>query len=486
MPLSVTRQPGLSGGWHWQRDRNVQGGLLRSLEGEFAGGIGMHAPQELVYAIPPGTQTLRTRVGLDRSVGKQGGCARAAIYVGADRSNSLCPNDWLIGSRKVLDTGWKSVEGQSQLALVADAGFVGRPVGTDPFDIRDLVNWYQPEFHLDTEKLPAQLRQAALRLIPAWEGWNVEDSAMGPLQLSNRWNSIDYRFPHYESEVRPNVPVLRINRSYKPGARQRWFVLAAARYHEGTDAVEVEVAFNGKTEGKFPLPMRNSPQDPEPILLPIDAYRGQNLHVEIRQIGGGPKGLVNWQVLTLSEQRPGIWPIWEDDPQGLDQFPGPGRREIDTAEGFTGSASFKLINGEIGNAGQFNTPYKIRQNPKLGEYRYLRFVWKKPTGGPMAVQLGSAGRWGEEKTQNERLTFRYDGGPGEQKISAKRLRGDQVKDWEVVTRDLVGDWGEFNLTGVGFMSQDDHPAWFDQIYLGRTLQDFDKLELPQHTSRVKK
>jgi hypothetical protein len=47
--------------------------------------------------------------------------------------------------------------------------------------------------------------------------------------------------------------------------------------------------------------------------------------------------------------------------------------------------------------------------------------------------------------------------------------------FEVVTRDLFADFGEFTLTGLGFAPVDGQAALFDHIYLARTLHDLDEI-----------
>ena len=144
------------------------------------------------------------------------------------------------------------------------------------------------------------------------------------------------------------------------------------------------------------------------------------------------------------------------------------------------------MKGEVGNTLLFSEPVAIRTQPKLGEYRFLRFVWKKPQGAPVCLQLAVDGHWGDEKTPNERLTFRYDAGTGERSHGgARRMEERLPGDWVVVTRDLVGDWGDFNLTGISFGSPDDQPAILDHVYLGRTPLDLDKITATPHPSRKK-
>ena len=50
----------------------------------------------------------------------------------------------------------------------------------------------------------------------------------------------------------------------------------------------------------------------------------------------------------------------------------------------------------------------------------------------------------------------------------------------------LGDFGNFELTGLGFDAVDGEYALFDHIYLGRTREDFNYIETPvgDHDSRV--
>ena len=49
--------------------------------------------------------------------------------------------------------------------------------------------------------------------------------------------------------------------------------------------------------------------------------------------------------------------------------------------------------------------------------------------------------------------------------------------FEVVTRDLFADFGEFTLTGLAFSPVDGNAALFDHLYLGRQMEDFELLKV---------
>lgn len=112
--------------------------------------------------------------------------------------------------------------------------------------------------------------------------------------------------------------------------------------------------------------------------------------------------------------------------------------------------------------------FPVVEKPKAGEYRFLRFAWKRPEGNGIMVQLSlSAGLdWGRYFAGQNTVGF----------FPALQTGVKPPRDWEVVTRDLYTDFGNvpFNLTGFAFVSMDG-VALFDHVYLGRTVEDLDKI-----------
>ncbi|MBM3979997.1 MAG: hypothetical protein FJ304_06880 [Planctomycetes bacterium] len=111
--------------------------------------------------------------------------------------------------------------------------------------------------------------------------------------------------------------------------------------------------------------------------------------------------------------------------------------------------------------------FKIVEKPeKAGEFRFLRFAWKKLGGTGIVVQFHDPAKsW----------AFRYHAGnnvfgwqPSTQ-VNPK-LPGE----WEVVTRDLFKDWGEITLTGFALSPLDGTAGLFDHMMLGRSVADLDK------------
>jgi hypothetical protein len=163
-PVRYVSRPMLSKGWPWRLDSNVSGGLLAGAKQAYGWGLGVHAPCELWFQIPPLADGFRTRAGLDRLAG-DGGCVRAVVAVNRSDATPLYRSKHIIGSGEVIDTGTLPLAGptggQKDLILVADAAETDRPPGADPLDIRDTLDWIEPVFLLNRDKLRAEVAKRA-------------------------------------------------------------------------------------------------------------------------------------------------------------------------------------------------------------------------------------------------------------------------------------------------------------------------------------
>lgn len=111
--------------------------------------------------------------------------------------------------------------------------------------------------------------------------------------------------------------------------------------------------------------------------------------------------------------------------------------------------------------------YRIVEKPtNPGEFRYLRFAWRKLGGSGIMVQLH------EEK---QTWSVRYVAGPNSVGWGAKTVATQAPETWTVVTRDLFQDFGELKVTGIAFTPMDGEGGLFDHVLLGRTEADLDKV-----------
>jgi hypothetical protein len=111
--------------------------------------------------------------------------------------------------------------------------------------------------------------------------------------------------------------------------------------------------------------------------------------------------------------------------------------------------------------------FKIVETPKnAGEFRHLRFAWKKFGGAGVMIQL-------HDPTKS--WNFRFFAGRNVQGWQPAKSVSDKVPgEWEVVTRDLFKEFGEFTITGFALTPFDGTAGLFDHMLLGRTVEDLDK------------
>lgn len=128
--------------------------------------------------------------------------------------------------------------------------------------------------------------------------------------------------------------------------------------------------------------------------------------------------------------------------------------------------------------GQLGTPYQrftkqlrgwafpIKEKPGLGEYRYLRFAWKKVGGQTIMVQLhgNEARSWGQ----------RYVVGVPNVDWTSTTIGAKIPTEWRVETRDLFKDFGEFTIHGLALSPLDGDYGLFDHFYLARSVADLDR------------
>jgi len=165
--------------------------------------------------------------------------------------------------------------------------------------------------------------------------------------------------------------------------------------------------------------------------------------------------------------------IFEDQAQFVaNLLEGAGTASLEPTDKYSGKSSVKVTPDQRFNERLPGLGLRIRQNPGFGEYRFLRFAWKKKGGETVCLQLNHDGSWGPSAAAPGK--FRYHAGPGPEPYGASIAVDDKIPaDWVVVTRDLYADFGEFTWTGIALSPVDGEFALFDHIYLGRTTRDFE-------------
>jgi hypothetical protein len=173
--------------------------------------------------------------------------------------------------------------------------------------------------------------------------------------------------------------------------------------------------------------------------------------------------------------------VFEDDEKFIALLTeGNGRAIPDQRQAYSGKYALRVTPDQKFNAKLPNLGVKIRENPGPGEYRYIRFAWQKAQGNAVCFQLAHDGKFGPaaDAGGREGAKFRYHAGPGPECFGASLQISDKIPNrFEVVTRDLFIDFGEFTLTGLAFSPVDGQAALFDHIYLARQLEDFELINV---------
>ncbi len=114
--------------------------------------------------------------------------------------------------------------------------------------------------------------------------------------------------------------------------------------------------------------------------------------------------------------------------------------------------------------------FKIAENPAPGEYRFVRFAWKRTEAPGIMLQFhGQPPAW-----------HRYYAGTLSKRTQSFgemiRVADEVPRQWKEVTRDLFQDFGPIKIVGIGLSAlEGPGEAYFDHIYLGRTIADLDRV-----------
>jgi hypothetical protein len=500
-PVDVTRQAVFGSGWTWRTNQNVQRGPLHSATQEYGWGFGVQATCDLTFEWPEAARAWRTQFGLDRTAGS-GGFARLSFTVGNGQTIGPQPN--LQGSQFVGDTGWLPLPqlpaNQRRLLMRADMAHADRPPEADPFDVRDAVNWYEPEIRLDPETLAKEVASRVLARLPGLQGWTMSPVDMQSLKLNNAFDVTNSRDPQFRLTATTTSRFYAVSRKLKVGPQQQWLSIVASRFADATPTF-VQVKLDDQSLGEFEVPVRTGQSDPDPILIPIGMHQGKTVPLELVVYPTDEKSLVDWRGLALTSDRPGLLTIFEDEPAFASQLNrGMGQVEITNEKPFSGQVSLKVTPDAGDNARLPGLEAPICDQPKLGQYRWVIFAWKQANGLRVQVQFANDGRLGEFAAQAGRRGdqlrgrpprgrgrfegspddrglrhgYAYDAGSDRQSAgSPLRLNGALPKDWQLLMRDLYGDFGSFNITGIALSNFGGDTALFDHIYLARTPQDME-------------
>ncbi len=516
-PASARQDSPLGSSWYWRQDRNVFRQPLQSGGKNFGWGFGVHAFHELVFPLSAAAKGFRTRAGLDQSAGA-GGSVRWQVSLRGAEEKTLHQSPVVRGTDQVLDSGRltfpepKDPKSSRSLVLSVDPLLTGAPEGADPLDVRDSFNWLEPVLLLDREQLRQELARQSLSQIAALADWTLETPA-GSACLGCFWDEYDREDPRYRVLLGSQGPFVSFTNTLAIGPQDRWLVLAVNRPSENSPEVSLQVHLDGAAVAELDIPAARDARGPDPLLIPVDSFRGRSVDVRLVQIPGAFEEsqeeqktfAVDWRGISTSEHHPGLLPLLTESEEFLEQLSeGEGTIALETGEAHSGETSVKVTGGGRGSSRLPELDIPIRAMPRLGEYRYISFAWKKTDGREILFAVAHDGVLGGEELGNRRprirrdpaarggevrarrslesygrgleFGYRYLRGPGQRELApALRLDPKLPTDWQRVDRDLFRDFGEFTLTGFSLICPNGTAAWFDEIYLARDLRDLEHL-----------
>ena len=470
-PQRIVQHSTLAGfGRPWRKNLNVDGGPLASSEGLSGWGFGVHAHNELHFALPSAARGFRSMLGLDR-IAKKGGCIEGQVQVADGDTRNLFTSQVIVGSKQVLDTGnlplGTSTDPQGLVLQVFEA-HKKRPAGADPFDICDSADWIEPIVTLDTAAIEPPLADRFARQVDAWRSWHLV-SAPADLKWSTAWDELSAALPSFRLAVTGDRTPMILEREIRLSADQRWLAVHASCGQKSEAPPHIEVSADGQRLAGFEVPLLDRDHlNARPLIVPLERLtnRSGTIRLQIQQIPDAARTPVLWHSLSIAQHRPDIYEVF-DERGAWSKLAGDGK--VITASAMDdphhGLRAVRIPSGAA-YVLSWDKAVAIRERPLWGEYRFIRFAFRSNAKGAHAtVRLLS--RDGTHESV-------YEAGPRR----AENRQAHQVWDrhlpeqWTLITRDVARDFGNLDLIGIQVQLSEGQEVSFDSIYLARSLDDF--------------
>ncbi|HVK82060.1 MAG TPA: serine protease, partial [Verrucomicrobiae bacterium] len=360
---------------------------------------------------------------------------------------------------------------QKTLILQVDAAHAGRPAGADPLDVRDTADWLDPYLELDPEVIKAEVAKRGVKQFAAWQDWNVSQAGDGTLNWQTYMSELGGTVPgNYRLAIAPRKQPLLLSRELKIGPNDNWLVVFANRYNPAGAPPKIEVRIGGEPVAEYEVPFRQrGNEDQPPLAISLKNYQAAKkpIQIEIRQLAVVDQGNIDWRSIGVVTQLPHLYQVFED--QGV--FTAIDAQQKGGAKLFTEERHYGTHAVQVTPDGQFRLtlpqPLAVRETPKWGEYRHIRFAFRKVGDGRVAIDVNRDG-------PPDQRPIRYDAGVGEPvgKSATRVWAANLPNQWIVMTRDLYAEFGAFDATGITVQTPDGQHALFDHVYLARRPEDF--------------
>jgi S1-C subfamily serine protease len=454
----------------WRVNRNAYGGPLVSGGLDHGWGFGVHSVSRLHLPLPTIARSFRVGVGLDAQVGI-GGCARARIRIDEKDSQPLYESPLILGTQdSFFDCGSillpAADDSPRTLILEIDPVHKGRPEGADPFNIRDVINWVEPSLELDSSQLRTEVRRRIGRQVLAWDKWELNLDPAGVYTLENvLGGGVAPAQKRFRPAVRVHNVPLKLTRDVEINSKNRWLVIFAHRNPAepkntptaGSPA-EIEIRVDGELVGNVPVPVWLD-VDPTPLMVDLSRYVGRKVNVQITQTARPTLPPVQWKAISFEPRPPAWYELFEDVGEFVSVDANlSGRVTTSKERPFTGIRAAKVPAGGFFTL-KLEDSIRVRENPRWGEHRYLRFAVRKPKGGQVSLELQHDGADG--------TSVRYEAG--------LRKSDDAAQDFvwfdDELPANAVPDGSE-GAESWQWVSGDGNPVAFGKMSIRRQSKEF--------------
>jgi hypothetical protein len=275
-----------------QIDASVLGSHLISGGTEYAWGFGVQAEHLLEFQVPAHAQRVETWVGLDHAA-RDGGCAQGRMEIGSPNASSEPSaigqtSPLLIGSAhpptRLQIELTKAPRGATQLRLIADSVNEQRPIATDPFEVRDFVDWLEPLVILDHEQLVQAVRHELPRTMPELRDWKLS----GDWRRISQWRPGGRPTPGFRSEVALNSGPLILSQVIEVRGGHSRLVIHANQLPGKSPRVELRIRIDGRSLATAKLPVEELLNETPPIIVDLAALNGKTARIDLEFRAEGP------------------------------------------------------------------------------------------------------------------------------------------------------------------------------------------------------
>ena len=144
----------------------------------------------------------------------------------------------------------------------------------------------------------------------------------------------------------------------------------------------------------------------------------------------------------------------------------PGEGRVEKEAPFSGTSCVRIVPMQRFEPRIPGWEFLIRETPKAGEFRYLRFAWKCRGSTGIMLQLHDLTDW----------HIRYTAGANKYGWMTQFVAEKPPDKWTVVTVDLFKDFGDRTIRGMALTCFDGEAGYFDHIYLGRSIAELDRID----------